>query len=102
MFIYFKIIFVWLLCLNLNVISVFFFCIGVIFSENVNVLPATFCYFYVADYWDVGDPIYHYSICKAWFWCDERLTASSLKDPKYSKCCLDGKIKLARLEDPPK
>jgi hypothetical protein len=34
-------------------------------------------------------------------WMDERLKLSSMRHPKFGKCCLQGKIQLPRLQDPP-
>ncbi|XP_057790213.1 uncharacterized protein LOC131007083, partial [Salvia miltiorrhiza] len=57
----------------------------------------------LAEYWDIGDPIYTCEHCKAYFWFEERLNKSyKSKTPKYSLCCLSGKIELPRMKRPPK
>ncbi|KAL6530588.1 hypothetical protein OROMI_028477 [Orobanche minor] len=54
------------------------------------------------DYWDIGDPSHSCRYCGALFWCGERLTTSSKKNPVYSGCCgRDGKIQLPKLNNPP-
>ncbi len=39
--------------------------------------------------------------CYALHWKDERLTKSSLRNPKFGKCCLSGKVHLPPLDPPP-
>ena len=39
--------------------------------------------------------------CKALHWMNEKLTNSSVKNPLFGKCCLQGKIKLPVLITPP-
>ncbi|VFQ69529.1 unnamed protein product [Cuscuta campestris] len=54
------------------------------------------------EYWDVGDCLYSCKNYKAYFWLEERLISqSSKKNPKYSLCCKQGKIKLAPVKQPP-
>lgn len=56
-----------------------------------------------AEYWDIGDPIYTCEHCKAFFWYEERLHKSfNSRNPKYSLCCLNGKIELPQVKRPPK
>ena len=55
-----------------------------------------------AGYLDIGDPTYVCSHCGAIFWYDERLKKSiKSKNPKFSMCCVNGKIQLPSFEDPP-
>ena len=39
--------------------------------------------------------------CSALHWMDEKLTNSSQVKPRFGMCCLQGKIKLPRLQAPP-
>ena len=39
--------------------------------------------------------------CKALHWMNDKLTNSSVKNPLFGKCCLQGKIKLPLLITPP-
>ncbi|CAG8593178.1 641_t:CDS:2, partial [Cetraspora pellucida] len=39
--------------------------------------------------------------CGALHWLDERLSASSVTNPKFGKCCKQGKVILPTLRDPP-
>ncbi|KAF9530831.1 hypothetical protein CPB83DRAFT_745206, partial [Crepidotus variabilis] len=39
--------------------------------------------------------------CGAMHWMDERLTSSTNANPQFGKCCLSGKVSLARLHNPP-
>ncbi|MCL7044604.1 hypothetical protein MKW94_018281, partial [Papaver nudicaule] len=39
--------------------------------------------------------------CGALHFMEERLTKSSLKNPTFGTCCLEGKIKLPTLREPP-
>ena len=39
--------------------------------------------------------------CRALHWKEEHLTRSSLRSPKFGKCCLSGKIWLPTLNQPP-
>ena len=41
------------------------------------------------------------SNCGALHWINERLANTSKTDPKFSMCCLSGKIKIPRLDNPP-
>ncbi|CAG8811363.1 23625_t:CDS:1 [Cetraspora pellucida] len=41
------------------------------------------------------------SYCSALHWLDERLTVSSKTNPKFGKCCKQGKVILPTLLDPP-
>ena len=41
------------------------------------------------------------SSCHALHWKDERLAKSSIHNPKFGKCCLNGKITLPALDPPP-
>lgn len=56
-------------------------------------------YFNFVEYWDIGDPIHVCKHCEAFFWYDE-LTHKDYKakDPMYSLCCTNGKIKLAQMK----
>lgn len=56
-----------------------------------------------AEYWDIGDPEHACRFCGAFFWYEERLGKHyKAKDPKYSICCMNGKIELPRIANPPK
>ncbi|KAL4276287.1 hypothetical protein AHAS_Ahas20G0192100 [Arachis hypogaea] len=47
------------------------------------------------DVWDIGNPIYQCQYCKAWMWSGERLAKSKQSpQPKFSLCCMEGKIEL--------
>ena len=39
--------------------------------------------------------------CQAWHWKCEKLYNSSPNNPKFGKCCLSGKIKIPKLDNPP-
>ncbi|CAH9100410.1 unnamed protein product [Cuscuta epithymum] len=55
-----------------------------------------------SGYLDVGDPSYKCSFCGALFWYDERLESHyRAKNPKYSGCCMQGKVKLPLIKRPP-
>ncbi|KZP22144.1 hypothetical protein FIBSPDRAFT_1018870, partial [Athelia psychrophila] len=41
------------------------------------------------------------SHCGAWHWIDERVTASSLRNPKFGSCCDHGHVRLEALPPPP-
>uniref|UniRef100_A0A6N2NCP0 Uncharacterized protein n=1 Tax=Salix viminalis TaxID=40686 RepID=A0A6N2NCP0_SALVM len=47
-------------------------------------------------YIDFGDKTFKCCHCMALFWVNERLTKSSQLHPRFSLCCLGGKIKLPR------
>ncbi|XP_057764030.1 uncharacterized protein LOC131008561 [Salvia miltiorrhiza] len=55
------------------------------------------------EYWDIGDVVHECEHCFAFFWYEERLakTVNSTK-PKYSLCCMHGKIELPKAMCPPK
>ena len=60
-------------------------------------------FFVFSGYLDIGDPNYVCSHCSAIFWYDERLRKSvKAKNPRYSVCCVNGKIQLAKFVDPPR
>ncbi|CAG8740147.1 18684_t:CDS:1, partial [Acaulospora morrowiae] len=50
---------------------------------------------------DLGRMDIECSYCGALHWLDERLTNSSRKNPKFGSCCLNGKVVLPLLRDPP-
>ncbi|KAK7300142.1 hypothetical protein RJT34_10977 [Clitoria ternatea] len=51
---------------------------------------------------DIGDPVYQCEHCKAFIWSDERLSKSkNSKNPKFSLCCMEGKVQLPLLKEPP-
>ncbi|CAG8623234.1 15423_t:CDS:2 [Acaulospora morrowiae] len=50
---------------------------------------------------DLGCIDIEYSHCGTLHWLDERLTNSSRKNPKFGLCCLNGKVVLPLLRDPP-
>ncbi|XP_019178591.1 PREDICTED: uncharacterized protein LOC109173751 [Ipomoea nil] len=53
-------------------------------------------------YFDCGDPEYVCEHCNAFFWYNERASNSRSCDrPKYSACCVNGKIKLPLMTTPP-
>jgi len=39
--------------------------------------------------------------CKAYHWVEERLRNSSITSPKFGMCCLQGKVALPQLQEPP-
>lgn len=54
------------------------------------------------EYWDIGDADHKCEYCGAFFWFDERLKSYyKPRRPKYSLCCMQGKIKLPRMKKPP-
>ncbi|KAL6556938.1 hypothetical protein OROHE_006814 [Orobanche hederae] len=53
-------------------------------------------------YWDLGDADHKCEYCAALFWYNERLRSSyGSTRPKYSTCCLQGKIELPKMKKPP-
>ncbi|KAF7821900.1 uncharacterized protein G2W53_027355 [Senna tora] len=54
------------------------------------------------EYWDIGLPTYECQFCGAMFWYEERLNRSrATKNPKFSLCCMQGKVKLPPVKKPP-
>ena len=49
---------------------------------------------------DIGEMVYQCEFCAALFWIEEK-TSGSRQNPKYNKCCANGKIKLNPYEDLP-
>lgn len=55
-----------------------------------------------ADYFDIGDPTWECEYCGAMMWYDERLQKQrNASNPKFSMCCLQGKIELPLLTSSP-
>ncbi|XP_019175634.1 PREDICTED: uncharacterized protein LOC109170955 [Ipomoea nil] len=53
-------------------------------------------------YFDIGDPDYVCEHCNSFFWYNERSSNSKgSENPKYSACCVNGKIKLPLMTKPP-
>ncbi|XP_074306350.1 uncharacterized protein LOC141641592 [Silene latifolia] len=53
-------------------------------------------------YWDIGDPEYECTKCRAQMWFQERKKKKKgTRCPKFSLCCSDGKVKLPWLKEPP-
>ncbi|XP_074304947.1 uncharacterized protein LOC141639801 [Silene latifolia] len=53
-------------------------------------------------YWDIGDPKYECTKCRAQMWFQERKKKKKgTRCPKFSLCCSDGKVKLPWLKEPP-
>lgn len=53
-------------------------------------------------YWDIGDPTYTCEYCDAFMWFEERARKDRKTNPKFNKCCMQGKVQLPKLRDPPK
>ncbi|XP_071727009.1 uncharacterized protein [Rutidosis leptorrhynchoides] len=54
------------------------------------------------DYKDIGDPIYIYNGCNARLWKSEAKRGNpTLRKKVYSLCCLNGKVELPKLKQPP-
>ncbi|XP_074309151.1 uncharacterized protein LOC141643752 [Silene latifolia] len=52
-------------------------------------------------YWDIGDPEYECTKCRAQMWFQERKKKKKgTRCPKLSLCCSDGKVKLPWLKEP--
>ena len=59
------------------------------------------CFNFV-EYWDIGDASYTCSHCGALFWYEERLAKpKKSKFPKYSVCCIHGKIQIPKMSSIP-
>ncbi|KAF7820632.1 uncharacterized protein G2W53_026087 [Senna tora] len=55
------------------------------------------------EYVDIGLPTYECEHCGAIFWYEESINKSrNTKNPKFSLCCLQGKVQLPKRRDPPK
>ncbi|KAL6554020.1 hypothetical protein OROMI_019693 [Orobanche minor] len=54
-----------------------------------------------SEYFDIGDPIYECEHCKAQMWIGENVERAKLSTPKFSLCCLKGKVVLPILAEPP-
>ncbi|KAL6540740.1 hypothetical protein OROMI_024623 [Orobanche minor] len=54
-----------------------------------------------SEYFDIGDPIYECEHCKAQMWIGENVERAKLSTPKFSLCCLKGKVVLPILAKPP-
>ncbi|KAF7800995.1 putative PIF1 DNA helicase/replication protein A1-like protein [Senna tora] len=53
------------------------------------------------EYVDIGLPTYECEHCGAIFWYEERINKSrKSKNPKFSLCCLHGKVQLPKIRDP--
>ena len=48
------------------------------------------------EYIDFGKKTFKFCHCKTLFWLNKHLTHSTQSNPKFSLCCLSGKIKLPR------
>ncbi|KAH7533322.1 hypothetical protein FEM48_Zijuj04G0118500 [Ziziphus jujuba var. spinosa] len=58
--------------------------------------------FSTMDYWDIGDPCNKCEFCGALFWHDERVRKDyTSSKPKFSLCCMQGKVELPMMQDPP-
>ncbi|KAF7839626.1 uncharacterized protein G2W53_008108 [Senna tora] len=58
--------------------------------------------FDVNEYYDIGRPTYECDFCGALFWFDERVNRSRApKNPKFSMCCMQVKVKLPPVKRPP-
>ena len=63
----------------------------------------------IVDFSDVATSPRHFlgnmdvkcSNCGALHWIDERLSNSSIRNPRFGTCCLQGKVKLPSLKTPP-
>ncbi|KAF7844358.1 uncharacterized protein G2W53_001263 [Senna tora] len=54
------------------------------------------------EYWDIGLRTYECKFCGAMFWYEERLNRSrAIKNPKFSLCCIQGKVKLPPVKKTP-
>ncbi|XP_057250038.1 uncharacterized protein LOC125496641 [Beta vulgaris subsp. vulgaris] len=61
------------------------------------------CSSYAGDYWDIGDPIWECEYCGAMMWFEERTKKHiNTTKPKFSQCCMQGKVQLPLLRPPPK
>ncbi|KAF7807456.1 uncharacterized protein G2W53_039617 [Senna tora] len=55
------------------------------------------------EYWDVGLPTYECEFCDAQLWFEECVKKTrSNKNPKFSLCCMQGKVQLPSAKKPPK
>uniref|UniRef100_A0A803LRG6 ATP-dependent DNA helicase n=1 Tax=Chenopodium quinoa TaxID=63459 RepID=A0A803LRG6_CHEQI len=52
-------------------------------------------------YWDIGDPNYTCEYCGAIMWFEERAIKKQTTNPKFSQCCMKGKVQLPKLQAPP-
>ena len=57
-------------------------------------------YLKVVNEYDIGDPVYECEHCKAKYWLLESVSQTK-SNPKYNKCCCNGRIKLAPLSELP-
>lgn len=58
--------------------------------------------FIALDYWDIGDLASKCEQCGAMMWYDERIQKHyNPKKPRFSLCCMDGKVELPQLKRPP-
>ncbi|XP_057545879.1 uncharacterized protein LOC130824877 [Amaranthus tricolor] len=54
-------------------------------------------------YFDVGDPDIKCEYCLAFMWANERARKDgSLKNAKFSLCCMKGKVQIPTLKNPPR
>ena len=53
-----------------------------------------------ADYNDDGNPEFQCQHCGAMFWLSEKLSSSSMSSPKFSLCCMQGKVRLPHPHQP--
>lgn len=58
--------------------------------------------FISVEYWDIGDPTWMCTLCGAMMWYQERARKDRKSThPKFSLCCMHGKVKLPLLKNPP-
>ncbi|KAF7827148.1 ATP-dependent DNA helicase PIF1 [Senna tora] len=56
----------------------------------------------IEDYWDIGLPTFYCAACGALMWSEERLKKDvRSNNPMFSLCCMQGKVQLPLLKDPP-
>ncbi len=49
----------------------------------------------------VGEMTFKCNFCSAYFWFEERISASSKQDPVFTMCCARGRVRLAETSEPP-
>ncbi|KAM7526438.1 hypothetical protein LguiA_016340 [Lonicera macranthoides] len=55
-----------------------------------------------SEYWDIGNPTQKCEFCGAIFWYEEKVECYyNTVNPKFSLCCMHGKIKLPPMKRPP-
>lgn len=65
-------------------------------------LPNTLPTLYHLGYLDIGDPTCICEYCGAMLWLEERARRDRVTNPKFSLCCMQGKVQLPKLKDPPR